>query len=197
MATVTELRPAGETIERAKAPNHRLELELKEIVAPRAPAHMYVWAALRLGMGWIFLWAFIDKVFGLGFATKAAGAWLNGGSPTLGFLKFGTKGPFADLYQAMAGNAVVDWLFMLGLLAIGLPLVLGIGVRIAAGIGVIMLALMYTAGFLPPKSNPFLDQHVIYAVIMIGLILARPGHLLGLGGYWARTRLVKRYPILE
>ncbi len=97
----------------------------------------------------------------------------------------------------MAGNAVVDWLFMLGLLAIGLPLLLGIGVRIAAGIGVIMLVLMYTAGFLPPQQNPFLDQHGIYAVIMVGLIVARPGRLLGLGGYWARTRLVKRYPILE
>lgn len=49
----------------------------------------------------------------------------------------------------MAGNAVVDWLFMLGILAIGLPLVLGIGVRIgvriAASIGVVMLLVMYSA----------------------------------------------------
>ncbi len=97
MATMTGLRPTGETIERAEPLNHRLKQELEEIVAPRTPAHMYVWAVLRLGMGWTFSWAFIDKVFGLGFATKAAGAWLNGGSPTFGFLKFGTKGPFADL----------------------------------------------------------------------------------------------------
>ncbi len=69
---------------------------------------------LRIGLGWIFLWGFIDKLFGLGFATKAEDAWLLGGSPTFGFLNFGTKGPFMELYKSLAGNAVVDWLFMLG-----------------------------------------------------------------------------------
>ena len=72
----------------------------------------YIWGILRIGMGWIFLWAFFDKLFGLGFATKAEGAWVNGGSPTFGFLNFASKGPLAEIYQSMAGNAVVDWLFM-------------------------------------------------------------------------------------
>ena len=88
-------------------------------------------ALLRIGLGWIFLWAFIDKVFGLGFATEAGKHWLTGASPTMGFLKFGTKGPLAGVFQAMAGSPVVDWLFMLGLLLIGLALILGIGMKIA------------------------------------------------------------------
>ena len=82
-------------------------------------------------------------------------------------------------------------------LAIGLPLLLGIGVRIAGSIGVAMLLLMYTAGFLLPENNPFLDEHLIFAVIMIGLVMAKSGRHLGLGGWWADTKIVRRAPILE
>ena len=156
-----------------------------------------VWGLLRVATGWIFLWAFLDKLVGLGFATEVGKGWISGNSPTYGFLNFGTKGPFAGFYESLAGNGVVDWLFMLGLLAIGLPLLLGIGVRIAGSIGVAMLVLMYTAGFMPPANNPFLDEHIIYAVIMIGLIIVKPGRHLGFGSWWANTRLVRRYGILE
>ena len=45
-----------------------------------------VFVMLRLAMGFIFLWAFFDKVFGLGFATTSEQAWINGGSPTSVFL---------------------------------------------------------------------------------------------------------------
>jgi thiosulfate dehydrogenase [quinone] large subunit len=45
-------------------------------------ATRYVLAGLRLALGWIFLWAVIDKLFGLGFATPAKNAWIDGGSPT-------------------------------------------------------------------------------------------------------------------
>nr|WP_245530223.1 hypothetical protein [Brachybacterium faecium] len=40
----------------------------------------------RLMVGFTFLWAFLDKTFGLNFSTPAEGSWLNGGSPTAGFL---------------------------------------------------------------------------------------------------------------
>ena len=82
-----------------------------------------VMVLLRLSMGFIFIWAFFDKVFGLGFATTAEKAWINGASPTLGFLKFAVKGPFADIFHNLAGIAIVDWLFMLGLLFVGLTLI--------------------------------------------------------------------------
>src|SRR3989338_9243781 len=90
-----------------------------------------IWILLRIGMGIIFLWAFIDKVFGLGFSTLPGKAWLDGVSPTLGFLKFGSSGPFAPIFQGMAGSGIIDWLFMLGLLLVGLCLILGVGMRIA------------------------------------------------------------------
>ena len=55
----------------------------------------YLLAGIRLALGWIFLWAFLDKAFGLGHDTTAAKSWVNGGSPTKGFLGSATTGPFA------------------------------------------------------------------------------------------------------
>ncbi|MDO8513550.1 MAG: hypothetical protein Q7S37_03540 [bacterium] len=151
---------------------------------------------LRLSLGWVFLWAFIDKLWGLGFATTSAKSWLSGGSPTLGFLKFGTHGPFASFYQGIAGNSVVDWLFMLGLLALGLALILGIGIKIASYVGTVLLLLMWSAA-LPPANNPFLDEHIIYILILIGLASANAGQYLGFGRWWSTTGLVKKHPFLQ
>ena len=56
-------------------------------------------------------------------------AWIHGGSPTEGFLTFGADGPFKGFYHSIAGAAWADWLFMLGLLGIGLALTFGVGMR--------------------------------------------------------------------
>jgi len=114
-----------------------------------------IWGILRIAMGWILFWSFLDKLFGLGFATSAEKAWIAGGSPASGFLAFGAKGPFAEFYQGLAGNPVVDCLFMMGLLFVGLALMLGIGVRIAGFAGALMMLLIYSAGFIPPKKQSF------------------------------------------
>ncbi|HEX8344915.1 MAG TPA: hypothetical protein VF657_09250, partial [Actinoplanes sp.] len=71
-------------------------------------ATRYTLAGLRLALGWIFLWAFLDKLLGLGFATKTEQAWINGGSPTKGFLGNAVQGPFEDLYHSIAGAAWAD-----------------------------------------------------------------------------------------
>src|SRR5690348_5433065 len=62
--------------------------------AATAPATRYVLAMLRIALGWIFLWAFLDKLFGLGHETTEKAAWINGGSPTKGFLANAATGPF-------------------------------------------------------------------------------------------------------
>lgn len=59
----------------------------------RRLTQMHVWAVLRISLGWIFLWAFLDKTFGLGAATESDNAWVDGGSPTEGYLSFATRGP--------------------------------------------------------------------------------------------------------
>ena len=82
----------------------------------RMASHIFGGLA-RISLGWVFLWAFLDKTFGLGYATEPKDAWIDGGSPTFGFLSFGATGPFKGIYNSIAGDAWADWLFMLGLLA--------------------------------------------------------------------------------
>jgi thiosulfate dehydrogenase [quinone] large subunit len=154
----------------------------------------YLWALTRLCLGWTFLWPFLDKTFGLGHETTPAHAWINGGSPSMGFLS-GATGPFASLYQAIAGAGWVNWTFMLGLLGIALALLLGIGTRIAAVAGAILLVLMWSAS-LPPQDDIFMDNHLIYAIVLLGLAVVGAGNTLGLGRWWTQTSLVRRFPWL-
>jgi thiosulfate dehydrogenase [quinone] large subunit len=156
----------------------------------------YVAAATRLSLGWIFLWAFLDKLFGLGHDTKSAQAWIHGGSPTLGFLKFGAKGPFADFYHGVAGATWADWLFMIGLAGIGIALMAGLAMRITAASGALMLVLMWTV-VLPPANNPFMDDHLVYALVLILLAAMGAGRFVGFGGAWQKLAIVQRYPFLK
>jgi thiosulfate dehydrogenase [quinone] large subunit len=155
------------------------------------PLVRYLWAATRLCLGWTFLWPFLDKTFGLGHETASADAWLSGGNPTEGFLSH-SAGPFSGIYQGIAGAGVVNVLFMSGLLAIGVALLLGIAMRPACIAGATMLMLMWSAS-LPPENNLFMDDHIIYALVLIGLAAVGAGRTLGLGERWARTELVHRY----
>ncbi|MDB5177872.1 MAG: DoxX family protein [Candidatus Saccharibacteria bacterium] len=156
---------------------------------------VWSWLALaRILIGIIFLWAFLDKLFGLGFATKPEQAWVNSGSPTTGFLSH-VQGPFADFFQAMAGSAGADVLFMLGLLGIGVALTLGIAVRIGAISGAVMLLLMWLASF-PLENNPLIDEHLVYIAVLMAVAFALPHQQLGLQKQWQSLPTVKSHPWL-
>lgn len=159
-------------------------------------------AAVRIAFGLTFLWAFFDKLLALGFSTGknpetgavdyfGDGAWINGASPTEGFLAFGAEGPFKEFYNSIAGAAWADWLFMLGLLGIGVALTLGIGIRLAAATGALLYVLMWTVA-LPPPNNPVLDDHILGALTLIVLGSTLSGDTWGLGRQWSSTGLVKR-----
>jgi thiosulfate dehydrogenase [quinone] large subunit len=187
--TATLERITATTITPAAPTNRNVE-------TTRQKATRYVFAGLRIALGWTFLWAFLDKMFGLGHETAAKNAWINGGSPTKGFLTFGAAGPFEGFYHNIAGAAWADWLFMLGLLGIGMALLLGIGTRIAAVAGGLLLLMMWAA-VLPPQNNPFMDDHLIYAGLLAGLALVGAGNTLGLGRTWAKLPIVQRLPWLK
>lgn len=151
----------------------------------------YVMAIARLGLGWTFLWAFLDKTFGLGFATTTENAWVNGGSPTYGFLNFGTEGKtFHDFFAGLSGP-VADWTFMLGLLGIGVALTLGIGMRVAAVSGTVLMLSMWLAS-LPLENNPVFDDHIAYAIVLVALAVFGAGRTWGLGRAWEKRPLVQR-----
>ncbi len=167
-------------------------------------------AVMRIAFGLTFLWAFFDKLLALGFATgrtiDEAGvetvdrfgpaAWINEGNPTMGFLQFGAKGPFKDFYNSLAGDAWVNWLFMLGLLGIGIALTFGIGMRFAGVAGAVMYVMMWTVA-LPPENHPVLDDHLLGAISVLVLALTLAGDTWGAGRAWAKTGLVSKFPVLR
>ncbi|MEH1101109.1 hypothetical protein [Micromonospora sp. CPCC 205561] len=187
--TATSERSTAGTDTAVAQPRHVAE-------GARERAIRYVFAGIRIALGWTFLWAFLDKLFGLGYATEAKNAWINGGSPTKGFLSFGAAGPFAGFYRGIAGAAWADVLFMIGLAAIGVALLLGIGMRVAAVAGAALYVMMWTV-VLPPETNPFMDEHLIHAALLVGLALVDAGATLGLGGPWAKLPVVRRFPWLR
>lgn len=148
-------------------------------------------AVARIVVGFTFLWAFLDKLFGLGFSTPSARSWINGGSPTSGFLGHIT-GPFAGVFSSLAGQAWVDWLFMFGLLGIGLAMILGAGLKVAAWGGTLLLLLMYLAEFPLGQpadvhvTNPLVDSHWHEALLLLISAYTLAGDTWGLGRWWGR-----------
>ncbi len=163
-------------------------------------------AALRIAVGLTFLWAFFDKLLALGFATGTAedgsvdrfgdAAWINGGSPTEGFLAFGASGPFEGFYNSIAGAAWADWLFMIGLLGIGVALTLGVAMGLATASGAVLYVLMWTVA-LPPENHPVLDDHLLGALSVVVLGLTQAGDTWGLGHWWKQTAVVRAVPVLR
>lgn len=150
---------------------------------------------LRIVMGWMMLWPFIDKLWGVKGGMEKA--WINGNSPTTGFLTNAPHGPFADIFHAMAGSGFVDWIFMAGLLLIGLSLILGIGVRVAGYSGALMMLLLWSA-VLPPEHNPIIDDHIVYMLVFLYFALTPVvGEVLGLGKWWSKTSLVKKHSWMQ
>ena len=192
----------------------------------QAATTKYWAAATRILIGFVFLWAFLDKNFGLGYTTQSDAAWnfaTGDGSPTFGFLTFGTNpdGPLAGFFTGLGESAGVmgadgaptmypgswvNWGFMLALLGIGVALIVGFMVRIASIGGALLLVMMYLAEWplnavdpetgLNTANNPIIDDHIVYAVALIMLMLFTAERTWGLGKVWQRTHLVQRLPWL-
>lgn len=163
-----------------------------------APAHKagpISLAVLRLATGFIFLWAFVDKTFGLGFSTPTERAWINGGTPSQGFLLGdGVTGPLKPFFAGIASPAS-DFLFMLGMLAIGVAVMLGIGLRVSAVVGSVIMVLMYLAewpyAINAASTNPLVDYHIIYALALIVVAATAAGDTWGLGKVWRTLPVVR------
>ena len=181
-------------------------VQTDSVVHAPSPAAGYALGALRLIVGWTFLWAFLDKMFALGFSTGrdetgavdrfGDAAFIHGASPTEGFLAFGADGPFAGFYNAIAGATLTDWAFMFGLLAIGVSMSLGVFRVLGTVAGVTMYVMMWTVA-LPPENNPLVDDHILGAAAVLVLGLFGASRYLGLGCWWERQAIVQRYRVLR
>jgi thiosulfate dehydrogenase (quinone) large subunit len=180
---------------------YRVEAETQESIVTR-PAVRKVLAVARFVIGFTFLWAFLDKLFGLGFATPSSRAWINGGTPAQGFIK-GIDGPFHDVFQIVA-NPVGDWLFMAGLLGIGVAMIAGAGLRIAAVAGTLLMLFMFMAEWpaattlvdgnvVSGSTNPIVDSHWHEALLLIISAVTLAGDTWGLGRWWGNLGFVRKH----
>ncbi|MEO8262667.1 MAG: DoxX family protein [Pseudolysinimonas sp.] len=156
---------------------------------------------LRLATGFIFLWAFIDKTFGLGFSTPVERAWINGGTPSQGFLNSpAVVGPLKPFFASIA-SPLSDALFMAGMLGIGLAVMLGIGLRVSAVAGSIIMVAMYLAewpfGSNADSTNPAVDYHIIYALALITVAVLAAGDTFGFGRIWRTLPFVRSHTWLR
>ena len=68
----------------------------------------------------------------------------------------------------------LDWVYMVSLLLIGLGLITGVMTRLAAVGGIAWMAIFYLGTAIWPEHNPFLDDHFVYAIVLVGLSWRTP-----------------------
>lgn len=158
-----------------------------------SPSARICLALLRLAIGFVFLWAFLDKTFGLGYSTPPSKAWLQGGTPSQGFMKNVGAGPLQDFFISIASPAS-DLLFMLGMLGVGLAVMLGIGLRVAAVSGSALMIMTWIAVWplKPGSTNPVVDDHLILTLSLIVIAVTYAGDTLGFGKAWRSLGVVKK-----
>jgi thiosulfate dehydrogenase [quinone] large subunit len=158
----------------------------------------YALLGLRVVMAWVFLQAGIAKLLdpdwtAAGFLANAVPA----------------GNPFGDLWVSLAGSPVVDALVLWGQILIGLALLAGAFVRLAAFFGALQMILFWAAhlegglmaGF-PIEHGFFVSSHIVYAILLFGLGAIGAGRILGLDAYVENydlggETLLERYPRLE
>jgi thiosulfate dehydrogenase (quinone) large subunit len=143
---------------------------------------------LRVALGWMMFYAGITKVFDP--------AW----SP-FGYLSRAKTFPeFYALFLDPGVLPIVTFLNAWGLTLIGLALLLGLGVRIASGFAILMMALYY----FPVLSFPYIGEnsfiieaHIIYAAGFLVLIAFKAGRVWSLGAVLRKIPIVARIPLLQ
>lgn len=133
----------------------------------------YALLALRLALGWMYLYAGLSKL-------------LEPGWTAAGYLK-GASGPFAQLFLSMSGSAAVDFLVKWGLLLIGLAILIGALTRFAAFWGVVITLLFYFSKF--PPEHGLVDEHIIYIAAFLAIAATGAGSVFGVDGTAFMRRL--------
>ncbi len=158
-------------------------------------------ALLRVVVGIVMLWAGLEKLIG------TPGGW-----SSAGFLKFGTAGtlgwpfvsgepakdavfnPFHDLWVSLAGNAsavaVLDVLVVVGELAIGVALILGLLTRFSSIMGALMMFLFFLAQW--NFAYGIVNQQLTYLVVFLAIGGIGAGKYYGLDARVGETAFASR-----
>lgn len=130
----------------------------------------------RICLGWLYFYAGIVKV-------------LDENWTSAGYLK-GAK-VMSGAYTLLLGDSVlpvIDFLNKWGLTFLGLSLIVGAGMRISVRLGVLLMVLYY----IPVMRVPFVDQHVIYSLVLILLLEFGADKIWGVKGWVENKKWVKK-----
>lgn len=107
------------------------------------------------------------------------------------------NGPFADWFHSLAGNGFIDSVNAWGMLLLGIALILGLCVRPAAMLGIVLMTLYYLAHFVANTENGLIDQHIILIAVLAVFAAGGAGHAFGLNavvtGNLRKTNAVTRF----
>ncbi|MEA2609130.1 MAG: thiosulfate dehydrogenase (quinone) large subunit [Chloroflexota bacterium] len=160
-------------------------------------------AALRILLGAGFLYAGLEKVLDFAGSGKPFSA--------AGFLTFGTGGslpgsdpkaivnPTHDLWVSLAGNpgliSVINTLVVVGELAVGIALILGIATRFAGIAGALLMGFITVAAW----SFAFgpVNETLLYAAVALYLAYAHAGLAYGIDGILDKKPMITHRPALQ
>lgn len=152
--------------------------------------------SLRLVLGFIILSSGLGKL--------ARDGWTNPGAWTAeGFLVFGVAdaNPLKGLFLWFAEYLwLIDPLVMWTQILIGLALLLGVFVRLAALGGAFQMILFWTAAWqgglaagLPVANGYVIDSSFVYALVLFGLGAWGAGRILGIDAWLEQTTVVQNH----
>lgn len=163
------------------------------------PSRAYGILALRLVVGWAFLFAGLQKVF----SAEPFSAY--------GFLVFGTGGtaegavegaivnPTQAFWVDLANNPqllqFINFIVPYGQIAIGIALILGLATRFAAVMGFVMMAGFTIAAW--DFAHGFVNLTALLGIVALILGVMRAGEIYGLDAIVEEQPIVKQTPALR
>ena len=135
---------------------------------------------LRLMVGWVFLGAALRQIPDAGWS---AAGFMSRAANFSGFYNFLSTPPLINVIDAL-----IPWVHLL----LGLALILGVFMRLAAVVGTVLMILY----LLPRIEFPavFTDAHIFYALIMIYLASVGAGRFWGLQNWVDGLLPAERHP---
>jgi thiosulfate dehydrogenase [quinone] large subunit len=137
---------------------------------------------LRVGTGFLMFYAGLTKI-------------MNPEWSAVGYLENAKTFPEFFQWFLQPGilpitNLINEW----GLTLLGASLILGVGVRLSSALGALLMLLYYFPVLDFPNIAPYyyiIDDHIIYALVLILLSVMRAGHVWGLDSLLKRNKLAR------
>jgi thiosulfate dehydrogenase (quinone) large subunit len=143
---------------------------------------------LRITTGWFFFYAGLSKI-------------INPEWSAAGYLTHATS--FSGFYNWLASPSIlpiINFINEWGLLLIGVALILGVGVRLAGTLGVVMMILYYFPVLDFPAAGEhgyIVDDHILWAAGLLVLAAFRAGRVWGLEAWCSSLPLCSKFPKLR